>query len=189
MKQKPKEPSSVWQFVRLQLSGNVLFWGTIVGSIFFHEVLGVAKLVSVAAASAIFHVVFFLLDKHWVFSTKTGKNKTEGEVVRFVIFMGLNYFLNLGLIHLVLQALAATHIAGVELTMLNTTFDIDLVLAQLVASAFFAVWSWLGLKYWVFRHARHAHHAALTWETKESNARRHRRYYKLATKQKAKRAA
>ena len=173
----------------MQLSGNVLFWGTIVGSIVLHEVLGVGKIWSVAIASAVFHVVFFLLDKHWVFSTKTGKNKTQKEIVRFVIFMGLNYFLNLGLIQLLLTLLSETALSSVQMTMIGTTFDIDLVVAQLLASAFFAVWSWLGLKYWVFRHARHAHHAALTWETKESNARRHRKYYKLATKQKAKRTA
>lgn len=188
MKQKNKK-SSIWQFVKLQLSGNVLFWGTVIGSIFFHEVVGMSKLVSVALASAIFHVVFFLLDKHWVFSTKTGKDKTRNEIVRFVIFMGLNYFLNLGLVHVILTILAGTQLSSIELTMFNTTFDIDLVIAQLITSAFFAVWSWLGLKYWVFRHARHAHHAALTWETKESNVRRHSKYNKLETKQKAKRAS
>ncbi|NCU31238.1 hypothetical protein EOM57_05635, partial [Candidatus Saccharibacteria bacterium] len=138
---------------------------------------------------AFFYIVFFLLDKHWVFSTKTGKNKTQDEIVRFTIFMGLNYLLNLGLIHLVLRSLEFTYLSNVELTVFATTFDIDLVIAQLVASAFFAVWSWLGLRYWVFRHARHTHHAALTWETKESHVRRHIKYYQLQAKQKAKRAA
>lgn len=186
MSQKTKKPSKTWQFIRLQLSGNVLFWGTIVGSIVLHEVLGIEKLMSVAIASAGFHVVFFMLDKHWVFSTKTGKDKTTGEVIRFVIFMGANYFLNLGLIQLVLTGLATTHLATVEMTALSVKFDVDLVVAQLVTSAFFAVWAWLGLKYWVFRHARHAHHAALTWEKEDSHARRHNRYARLETKQKAK---
>ncbi|NCU30902.1 hypothetical protein EOM57_03795, partial [Candidatus Saccharibacteria bacterium] len=83
MKTKKKKSSSFWQFVKLQLSGNVLFWGTIVGSIVLHEVFGLKKIVAVAVASAFFYIVFFLLDKHWVFSTKTGKNKTQDEIVRF----------------------------------------------------------------------------------------------------------
>ncbi|NCU40710.1 hypothetical protein EOL73_03065, partial [Candidatus Saccharibacteria bacterium] len=138
-KQKKSLSRNAIQFVKLQLSGNVLFWGTIVGSIVLHEVFGLKKIVAVAIASAFFYIVFFLLDKHWVFSTKTGKNKTQDEIVRFTIFMGLNYLLNLGLIHLVLRSLEFTYLSNVELTVFATTFDIDLVIAQLVASAFFAV--------------------------------------------------
>lgn len=189
MKQKTKKRESIWQFIKLQLSGNVLFWGTIFGSITLHEVFGLKKMLSVAVASAAFYVVFFLLDKHWVFSTKTGKRKSQDEIARFVVFMGLNYFLNLALIQATLNVIEHTRLSSAGLTMFETSFDVDLVMAQIVASAFFAVWSWLGLKYWVFRHARHTHHAALTWETKESHVRRHIKYYQLQAKQKAKRTA
>ncbi|NCU30009.1 hypothetical protein EOM60_05425, partial [Candidatus Saccharibacteria bacterium] len=82
-KQKKSLSRNAIQFVKLQLSGNVLFWGTIVGSIVLHEIFGLKKIVAVAIASAFFYIVFFLLDKHWVFSTKTGKNKTQDEIVRF----------------------------------------------------------------------------------------------------------
>ena len=178
--------AGVWEFIRLQLAGNVLFWGTLGGSLLLHEVFGVREIVAVAIASAVFHVVFFMLDKHWVFSTKTGKQKTQSEVVRFVIFMGLNYFLNLGLIQLLLVGMSGTSLSGHMLTLFGASFELDLVIAQLFASAFFAFWSWLGLKYWVFRHVRHIHHAAHTIETKDTYAKRHARYKRLEAQQKAK---
>lgn len=158
------------QFLKLQLAGNVLFWGTYLGHAFFHEALHWSSAQSLATASIIAHIAFFIIDKNWVFSTKTGHAKTSGEVVRFMTFMGFNYFLNLGII------------LGLE-----RFFTITPYVGQFIAALFFTFWQWFGLKFWVFRHVRHMHHAALTLETKDIKEKRHARYQRLETKQKTKR--
>lgn len=169
---KKKIFKNILQFLKLQLAGNVLFWGTYAGNALFREVLHWSSAQSLATASVVAHIAFFIIDKNWVFSTKTGKAKTSGEIVRFIIFMGFNYFLNLGIV------------LGLE-----QYFGITSYIGQFISALFFTFWTWLGLKFWVFRHARHLHHAALTLETKNIREKRHARYKRLATKQKAKRAA
>lgn len=160
------------QFVRLQLAGNVLFWGTFAGSAFFDKVMHWPSLLAVAVASLFANVAFFILDKNWVFSEKTGKKKTSDEIVRFLILMVINYFINIGII------------AGLE-----RFFAISSYIGQFIAGLFFTFWSWVSLKFWVFRHARHARHHAITIETRKTNAKRHAKYKRLEAKQKAKRAA
>lgn len=172
MKQKTKKVTldGLVEFLKLQVAGNILFWGTFLGNALLMEVFGWPSYLSLPVASIAFHVVFFVVDKNWVFSDKTGQRKTTSELFRFTLFMGLNYVLNLAII-----------------LCLERQFGLSVHLGQFVASAFFAVWSYLGLKYWVFRHIRHAHHYALTIE--QTKEKRHAKYQRLETKQKAKRTA
>lgn len=170
-KQKKSLWQNVLQFIKLQLAGNILFWGTYLGYAFADNVLHNRTWLALAIPSILAHVVFFAVDRNWVFSEKTGKQKTSLEAIRFVIFMGTNYFINLGIV------------LGLE-----KYLGVSPYLGQFISSVFFAVWVWLGLKFWVFRHARHARPHALTIETKETNAKRHAAYKRLQTKQKAKRA-
>ena len=158
------------EFLKLQVAGNILFWGTFLGNTLLMEVFCWPSYLSLPVASIVFHGVFFVVDKNWVFSDKTGQRKTKSELFRFTVFMSFNYFLNLVII------------LGLE-----QQFGVSVHLGQFVASAIFAVWSYLGLKYWVFRYVRHAHHYALTIE--QTKEKRHARYQRLATKQKAKRTA
>lgn len=173
---KSKTKKSLWksaaQFIKLQLAGNVLFWGTYLGYAFADNVLHTKSAWALAIPSILAHILFFILDKNWVFSEKTGTQKTTDEIVRFVTFMGFNYFLNLGIV-----------------LSLETYLGLTPYLGQFVASAFFTVWTWLGLRFWVFRHARHVRPHALTIETRKTNAKRHAAYKRLEAKQKAKRAA
>ncbi len=164
---------SIVEFIKLQLAGNVLFWGTYLGYAIGHEFLGWDTTLAITVSSLCAHVVFFIVDKNWVFSTKTGKSKTRQEIVRFVLFMGLNFFINLGI------TLA-----------LEKYFNISPYVGQFIAGMFFAVWSYLGLKFWVFRSGQHAaHHHAITIETAKSKEKRYARAKQLAAKQKAKRTA
>lgn len=171
-----KTKKNLWrnavQFVKLQLAGNILFWityfGYAVGDLFFKTDTWIA----IAVSSIFAHVLFFVVDKNWVFSDKTGKRKTSGEIIRFVMFMGLNYFLNLGIV------------VGLENYLHVTPY-----IGQFIAAFFFTFWTWAGLKFWVFRAARHARHHGLTIETKGTNAKRHAKYKHLEAKQKAKRTA
>lgn len=171
--QKKKWWRLVLEFVKLQLAGNVLFWGTYLGYALGHEFLHWDSTLSMTIGSLSAHVLFFIIDKNWVFSTKTGKKKTQEEIIKFIIFMGLNFFINLGIT------------LGLE-----RYFGITPYIGQFIAGVFFAVWSYLGLKFWVFSSGQHAaHHHGLTVETSKSKENRHARAKRLAAKQKAKRTA
>lgn len=121
------------QFIKLQLAGNVLFWGTYIGYFVLHDVLDWRSITALVVASLAAHVAFFIIDKEWVFDTKTGKEKTTSEVVKFALFMGLNFFINLGII-----------------TGLERYFDISPYIGQFIAALFFTFWTYFGLKLWVF---------------------------------------
>ena len=120
-------------FIKLQLAGNVLFWGTYIGYFLLHEVADWSELAALATASTIAHIAFFIVDSEWVFDEKGERRKTPGELWRFVVFMGLNYFINLGII-----------------TGLSYYFDITPYIGQFISALFFTFWTFIGLRYWVF---------------------------------------
>jgi putative flippase GtrA len=126
------------EFIKLQLAGNVLFWGTYVGYFVLHTLMGWSELSGLATASIFAHLLFFVADKEWVFDDKTGKRKTPDEIFRFILFMGMNYFINIAII------------AG-----LRIYFDIDPYIGQFIAGLFFTFWTFIGLRYWVFREMKH----------------------------------
>lgn len=132
-KQKQSKTELVIEFIKLQLAGNVLFWGTYIGFPIFHEVLGWPSLWALATASFIGNILFFIIDKKWVFVDKTGRRRTKTEVVRFCIFMGINFFINLAVVE------------G-----LRHYYGISEYIGQFVAAAFFTIWNYIGLKFWVF---------------------------------------
>jgi putative flippase GtrA len=135
------------QFVKLQLAGNVLFWGTYIGFFVLHELVNLPQFTALASASIIAHALFFLINSEWVFDARGENHKTSGEIVRFILFMGLNFFINLGII-----------------TALSTYLDVTPYIGQFVAAAFFTFWTFIGLKYWVFQEAHH--HASLRVQRK-----------------------
>lgn len=125
------------QFIKLQLAGNVLFWGTYIGFFVLYEIAEQPEVLSLALASVVAHAAFFFVDKKWVFHEGEGRRKTGVELRRFIIFMGINYFINLGII-----------------TGLSHYFDISPYIGQFISAAFFTFWTFIGLKYWVFRKPR-----------------------------------
>ena len=171
-KRKKKVWKEIIQFIKLQLAGNILFWGTYLGYAVGHELLDWNSTYSMVTGSLIAHVIFFIVDKNWVFNTGAGRRKTSGELMRFIIFMTLNFFINLGIVK------------GLEIY-----FGITPYIGQFVAGGFFAVWSYLGLKFWVFRSGRHAQHYALTLETKKLKEKRSAGAKHIEAQQKTKRVA
>lgn len=133
---------NIVQFIKLQLAGNVLFWGTYVGYFLLENILQWPDLRALVIASIVAHIAFFVVDKEWVFNSDTGSEKTTGEVMRFAVFMGLNFFINLAII------------TGVE-----RYFGITPYIGQFIAALFFTFWTYFGLKLWVFD--TH-HHSLLT---------------------------
>ncbi len=152
-KKRKKLIKYVVEFVKLQLTGNILFWGTMGGYFVLHELVRISDLPALATASIFAHVLFFIVNKEWVFDDKTGKRKTGQEVTRFVLFMGLNYFINLGII-----------------TGLQHYFAISPYIGQFIAGFFFTAWNFIGLRFWVFQEIQH--HALNTKYVKEGKKRR-----------------
>lgn len=127
------------EFIKLQLAGNILFWGTYLGFFLLYEIAGWAEIIALSTASIVAHVLFFIANSEWVFDEKGERKKTQGELTRFILFMGLNYFINLGIIW------ALSHF-----------FGITPYIGQFISAMYFTIWNFVGLKYWVFREA-HGH--------------------------------
>ena len=150
-KQKKKLWKLLIEFIKLQLSANILFWGTIGGLFLLYDVLEWPQLMALATASIAAHIVFFLVNKEWVFSDESGNRKTSREVVRFVLFMGLNYFINLGIV-----TLSSNYLSRVDF--IATAFDNfgpTPYMGQIIAALFFTFWNYIGLKFWVFQDTKH----------------------------------
>lgn len=137
-KKRKKLLKHVVEFIKLQLTGNILFWGTYVGLFIFNKLLGWPEITAIAIGSILAHILFFFVNKEWVFDDKTGKRKTSQEMIRFILFMGLNYFINLGII------------AG-----LNHFFGISTYIGPFIAGLFFTAWNYIGLRFWVFQEIQH----------------------------------
>lgn len=147
-RQKKSLIKTAVEFIKLQLAGNILFWVTYAGFFVLHQLLGWADIPALASASVVAHLCFFLADKEWVFNDKTGRRKTGVEITRFILFMGMNYFINLGIV------------AG-----LDKYLDVSPYIGQFVAGLFFSVWNFVGLRFWVFQEMRH--HAITVKKTRK----------------------
>ena len=121
------------QFVKYNVAGTVFFWSTYIMFFVLNTLLQWPEVQALATASIIGHVFYFILDKEWVFSSDGTTKKSLGELLRFAVFMALNYFLNLYFVWL-----------------LDVRFGLTPYLGQFVTAGFFVIWSYVGLKYWVF---------------------------------------
>ena len=144
------------QFIKLQLAGNILFWGTLIGSFVLHGILKWTEFAALVIASVVSHILFFIADKEWVFNEGKDGRKSSEEISRFVIFMGLNFFINLGIVTSVDTFLDTNPASLGFIDHLNQGTDVNLYIAQFVSALFFTFWTFIGLKYWVFRKSRKA---------------------------------
>lgn len=154
----------IFEFIRLQLAGNILFLGTL-GGVFVSDFLtGVHPMVGLIVGSLCAHIVFFIVNRKWVFTTSTADRHSLAEIIRFVTFMTFNFFLNILLVEINRRVFAIlapdyaayAYYAGVAM-----------------AGLFFMIWSYIGLKFWVFapvkRHAKVTRHHAPTLERRRRN--------------------
>ena len=155
-KQKKNFIKTAIEFLKLQIAGNILFWGTLGGTFALKELMHWQELVALAVAALLAHVLFFIVDRNWVFDEKHQTRKTNTEITRFVIFMGLNYCINIGL----------TQFWWIF-------FGLNVYIAQFLNGLFFTVWTYAGLKLWVFK-PEHTKHPALTYHSLKK-ARQHGR--------------
>lgn len=154
---------NVLEFVKLQLAGNILFFGGLIGVALAEEVLHIQPMLGLIGGSIIAHIIFFFVNKNWIFHTSSKGHYRE--IVRFVIFMSFNFVLNILLVS-VLTSLILHHVPAAE--------GFEYYLGVVTAAIFFAIWSYVGLKFWVFtptkRHAALSRHHGLTYEHRKRRA-------------------
>ena len=178
-KQTTKALRLIWEFVKLQVAGNVLFFGTLVGFYIGENILHTPLLPTLVIASILANIAFFFLNREWVF-TKASEKDSKGTALRFTLFMGINFVLNIILIELFANLLRQTPSAPLTTALmslwLTATDWLAPILgslednwqhyvAQFLSGLVFAVWSFIGLRFWVFspswHHAQTIRHLAL----------------------------
>lgn len=128
----------VTEFAKLQLAGNIPFWGTYFGYMLFDKVFGWTEFSALAVATILANTLFFIVDDKWVFANTRGKRKNPNEVLKFIVFMSFNALLNFSLTFALLNYLGLTPYIG-----------------QFISAAVFTVWTFVGLRFWVFAPPRH----------------------------------
>lgn len=150
------------EFLKAQIAGNVLFFSTMFGFFIGDKLLHAPEIPTLIASSVVANVVFFIINKELVF-TSGGKQRSVGEIYRFIALMTFNMFIYTGLTSAIASGLSIMFIEG-------PAHEHRFYLAQIAAAMIFSVWTYIGLKFWVFaapttkHRMRTSHHHALTLE-------------------------
>lgn len=159
MPKKKKTVKKRWlktfiEFIKVQIAGNILFWVTYVSFFGYNELASIPYPYSFIMATITGNIVFFLVDRHWIYNAHNGKRKSSREIVRFILFMTFNFFLNIFIIFT-----------------LESWLGLSPYIGQFIAAAFFTVWTFLGLHFWVFQ-PDHTRHPALTIQRRKNYGRK-----------------
>ncbi|MDB5176858.1 MAG: hypothetical protein JWN75_526 [Candidatus Saccharibacteria bacterium] len=127
----------VYEFLKLQLAGNIPFWGTYIINFGLDKGLHVDKFQALLVATVLANALFFIVDDLWVFSNTRGKRKTTDEIWRFVVFMSIS-------------ALLTFNITWV----LYSQFGVSTYIGQFISAAISIIWTFVGLRFWVFAPSR-----------------------------------
>jgi putative flippase GtrA len=125
------------EFAKLQLAGNIPFWGTYLGFMLFDKALGWEEFYALATATILANILFFIVDDKWVFANEKGKRKSSYEILKFIIFMSFSASLVFGI------------------TTLLSYFGISPYIGQFISATLSTAWVFLGLRFWVFSPPHH----------------------------------
>ena len=126
------------EYIKLQLASNIPFWGTYLGFALMHGVLHMPSFYALAIPTVLSNILFFIVDDKWVFANARGKRKSPYEIVKFIIFMSFSA--------VIVFALTYT---------LEQTFGITPYIGQFISGFAASLWTFLGLRFWVFAPPRH----------------------------------
>lgn len=126
------------EFIKLQLAGNIPFWGTYLLFFVFDKGFAADTFSSLLAATVIANALFFIVDDKWVFNNSRGKRKTTNEILKFVVFMSFSSLLTFNITW-----------------QLDTLFGITPYIGQFISAALSTLWTFIGLRFWVFAPPRH----------------------------------
>ena len=171
----------IWDFLKLQVAANILFVSTLMGFLIGDKVLHTPQLPTLIVASIIGNILFFIIDRDWLF-TKKGAKYGKWAIQKFIIFMSLNFVLNILLIEFFGWVLRTTPDASHTIILFtiwdfatgwigpfigsNLSNNWEMYVAQFLSGFVFAGWSFVGLKFWVFapirQHAKVSRNHAIT---------------------------
>ena len=122
-----------WQFIKLQIAGNIPFWGTYLINAALDKGFGVDKFQALLVATVLANALFFIVDDRWVFSDSRGKRTASTEIWKFIVFMSLSALLTFNITW-----------------QLYSLFGISTYIGQFISAGLSIAWTFIGLRFWVF---------------------------------------
>ncbi len=135
MKRKNKKSllQLLTEFAKLQLAGYIPFWGKYLGFAFFDNFTVLPTFYALLIPMVLANIIFFYVDDKWVFSHPAGKRKSNFEAVKFALFILVSEMLVLGITYGLLYFANITPYIG-----------------QFISGFIMAIWTFFGLRFWVF---------------------------------------
>lgn len=134
---KRKLAVGAFEFLKLQLAGNIPFWGTLWISLFLDKYVGLPKFESLLIGTVLSYTAFFFISDRWVFNLSRSKRRAITNAWRFVVFM------------------SATAVLTFFITWtLYDKLGISIYIGQFISAAISITWTFAGMKFWVFAPTR-----------------------------------
>lgn len=144
-----------FEFIKLQLAGNIPFWGTYGINFVLDQGLNVAPFQSLLVATVLAYALFFVVADRWVFSNSRSKRNATTGVWRFVVFMSITALLTFNITW-----------------QLHQLLGISVYIGQFISAGLSIAWTFVGLRFWVFAPARAKKQHSRRPMTKKLTARR-----------------
>ena len=132
MAKKVKSHKLLIQFVEYLVSGGVYFWVGYFILLYLYHIAHWDLWWSTIVSNVIGWAVNFVLQRFWVFSSKSLKGHQTEVTGRYIFITLLDFVLN----YIILKGLIKV--------------SIDPAIGQFISSGFFTIWNWFWYKYWVF---------------------------------------
>lgn len=139
MTKKQKRPylQLLTEFAKLQLAGYIPFWGKYLGFAFFDNFTPLPTFYALLIPMVLANIVFFYVDDKWVFSHPHRQRKNTYEAVKFALFILLSELVVLGITYGLYNFAQITPYIG-----------------QFISGFIMAIWTFVGLRFWVFNTSR-----------------------------------
>lgn len=128
----------VTEFAKLQLAGNIPFWGTYFGFAFLDQTFNMPSFWALAIPTVLSNILFFIVDDKWVFADDKKSRDSSDGVIKFITF----------------TITSAVLLFTITYT-LEQQFGITPYIGQFISGLFSTAWTFVGLKFWVFAPVRH----------------------------------
>lgn len=122
-----------FEFIKLQLAGNIPFWGTYSINFILDKGLKVDTFQSLLVATVLSYAAFFFVSDRWVFNHSRSNRHTATNAWRFVIFMSITALITFNITWYLHQLLG-----------------ISIYIGQFISAALSITWTFVGMKFWVF---------------------------------------
>lgn len=122
-----------FEFIKLQLAGNIPFWGTYSINFILDKGLGVSPFQSLLVATVLSYAVFFFVSDRWVFNHNRDSRHSTTNAWRFVIFMSITALITFNITWYLQEA-----------------FGISVYIGQFISAGLSITWTFVGMKFWVF---------------------------------------